>query len=850
MFNFDTRTTAVTRAIKQWSFPLFSYADLLAELFFCLFIFSLCVLGFSFTGVVGQLASVKFAIFCLAGFLICWELYLFAVLKIKKPELPGSLKEAVQNPDTNNLAEFLSMASCKAAQEAIKSSKKRRLVSVSSEALLYALVRDNADVQILVFRLGIDHKKLQADVRNYLEKQERAKTFTLTLSESFQKTIQEAATIALERNRAVIGEKELLVALARQDGFFKQVLMDHDLKETDVENITLWLDSLEEMMAMSKQFWKKENLLKYGSLGKEWASGFTINLDRFSIDWRRITGRHLFNGIIGHKKEVDELEAILAKSNLSNALILGEGGIGRKSIVQSFAQRCFLGMSLPELNNRKVVELDMVSLLAQMQGQDQLEMMLNRIFSEVVTAGNIILVIDNFEHFVDSRTQKAGTADISGILSKYLSMPDFHFIAIASVEGFHRKMEQDPAFLNYFSKLEVSEISELETIRILEDLALGMEAKYRILITYPAIREIVNLSGRYFPSVPFPKKAIDVLDESVSYLRSQKEKVLFPKHVAKVISEKTNIPVGKMEFKEKSVLLNLENLIHEKIINQSEAVKEISIAMRRSRSGLGSKKRPMGSFLFLGPTGVGKTETAKALAEIYFGGVEKMIRLDMSEFQAISDIPRLLGAVSPVEQQGLLTTPVRERPFSLVLMDEIEKAHPDILNLMLQVLDEGHITDGQGRRVVFANTIIICTSNAGAQIIFEEVEKGGSVEKQKLMDFLFTKSSFRPEFINRFDATVIFHPLTRENLMDIAELSCRGLAKNLKEKDIELVVTEALKEKIVELSYKPEFGAREMRRVMQDTVENKISEALLAETITKGDKIEINPDNFEVVKVV
>ena len=221
----------------------------------------------------------------------------------------------------------------------------------------------------------------------------------------------------------------------------------------------------------------------------------------------------------------------------------------------------------------------------------------------------------------------------------------------------------------------------------------------------------------------------------------------------------------------------------------------------------------------------------------------------MSEFQALADIPRLLGSVSPVEQQGLLTTPVRERPFSLILMDEIEKAHPDILNLFLQVLDEGHITDGQGRKVMFTNTIIICTSNAGAQIIFEEVEKGGSVEKEKLMDFLFTKSSFRPEFINRFDATVIFHPLTRENLLDIAQLSCVGLAKNLKEKDIELVITEALKEKIVELSYKPEFGAREMRRVMQDTVENSIAKALLAETITKGDKIEINPDNFEVVKI-
>jgi len=381
----------------------------------------------------------------------------------------------------------------------------------------------------------------------------------------------------------------------------------------------------------------------------------------------------------------------------------------------------------------------------------------------------------------------------------------------------------------------------------LQSAALELEYFHKILILYPSIREIVNLTARYMPSLPFPKKALDVLEQSAVYVQKLKEKIVLPHHIAEIVSKKTDIPVGKMEVKEKEVLLNLENLIHNRIVNQQEAVNEISIAMRRARMGLASKTRPMGTFLFLGPTGVGKTETAKALSEIYFGSEKKMIRLDMSEFQAISDIQRLIGATSPVEMQGLLTTLVRETPFSLLLLDEIEKAHPNILNLFLQVLDEGHITDGQGRKVVFTNTIIICTSNAGADMIFKQIESGSPVKKDDLLSVLFGKNIFKPEFINRFDATVIFNPLTKENLLQIAQLSLQGLQKNLKERDIQFIITETLKEKIVELSYKPEFGAREMRRVIQDKVENAVATALLSEKIIKGDKFEINAETFEVI---
>ncbi len=852
-FTFSIRETAVLQAAKRERFPLFYYANFLSNLSFFLFIISLMLVLLSFANITAGFQTSKISSGLLALWLFFFEVSVFLKLKIKKPEINANFSDAALNPDNYNLAEFLSLPSAKMVEDSIKFCKARKIYEVDSSALFYSGLKISHDIKILMFRLGLDTGKLRADLKNYLEKTPRQsgsaswERKTISFSKSFQKVMHEALSLANQRTHKTIGEKEILVGLAKHDEFFKKVLMDSDLKEIDIENITLWLDSIEDMAELAAKSWSYENLARQGSLGKDFASGFTVMLDSFSVDWRDYFKKGIFNETIGHKKELEQLEMILGRSSLTNALIIGDPGSGRKSIVEGLAQKCYLGTTLDELKNKRAVELDMIKLLARIQDPEKLEAVLDQVFQEVLTAGNVILVIDNLQNFVSQKTPRPGTADVSGILSKYLPLPNFQFIGITDYAGLHQNIEQNPSFLSLFQKIEVSEITEPETIRILQNLALNLEYKNKVLITYPAIREIVNLTGRYFPSTPFPKKAIDVLDEAVVYLRTLKEKILLPHHIAKIISDKTEIPVGKMEFKEKEVLLNLEDLIHQRIVNQEEAVKEVAIAMRRARSGIGSKKRPMGTFLFLGPTGVGKTETSKALAQIYFGNEERMIRVDMSEFQAISDIPRLIGQTSPVEMQGLLTTPVRETPFSLILLDEIEKAHPNILNLFLQVLDEGHITDGQGRKILFTNTIIICTSNAGADMIFKEVESGQTPEKQKLLGALFEKQIFRPEFINRFDATVIFHPLTKDNLMKIAQLTLQGLAKNLKEKEIDFIITEPLKEEVVRLSYKPEFGAREMRRVVQDKVESAVAEALLSDKIKKGDKFEINPDNFEII---
>jgi len=845
-FNFNLRDTEIYRAIKRERFLLFKFSGVFENIFLVFFIVSILPVGLSFLNVSSINGSAKMLALFFSLSLGFWNINLFTRLKIKRPAVTGNILDESISIQNYNLSEFLNFDTAKIVLEATNFCKKKKIL-VNSAALLYSSIKNSKDIAIVSFRLGLDIKKLELDLKNYLEKIPKQEESAVAYAEDFQGAIAEAVKVSRARGHNFIGEKEIFVGLAKCDEFFKKVLVEYDLKSPDVENMTLWLDCAEDSAARTKKFWTYENLLRQGSFGKQWASGYTITLNNYSIDWTKSVSRWMFREIIGHKKEIEETEMILARSNLSNALIIGEPGTGRKSIVEALAQKCYLGTTLPELNNKKVVELDIVSLSAQIQDFEKLESTLDQIFSEVLAAGNVILVIDNLQDFVSQSVQKAGAVDISGILSKYLAMPTFQFVGITSFDGLHKNIEQSSSFLNFFRKIEVQEVSEIETIRILQGAALELEYKHKMLILYPSIREVVNLTGRYMPSLPFPKKALDVLDEVVIYVQKKKEKVVMPHHVSEVISNKTQIPVGKMDAKEKETLLNLENLIHQRIVNQKEAVEGISVAMRRARSGISSKTRPMGTFLFLGPTGTGKTETSKALAQIYFGSEDKMIRLDMSEFRRMSDVSRLVGASSPVEMQGLLTTPVREMPFALILLDEIEKAHPNILNLFLQVLDEGHITDGQGRKVVFSNTIIICTSNAGADMIFKEVEQGKPIDKQELLGALIADSIFKPEFINRFDATVIFHPLTKDNLLQIAQLSFKGLQKSLKEKEIDFEITEPLKEKIVELSYKPEFGAREMRRVIQDKVENVIASALIADQIKKGDKIEVNPETFELI---
>jgi ATP-dependent Clp protease ATP-binding subunit ClpA len=395
--------------------------------------------------------------------------------------------------------------------------------------------------------------------------------------------------------------------------------------------------------------------------------------------------------------------------------------------------------------------------------------------------------------------------------------------------------------------VEVEEMNKDETLQVLENKVFGLENKYEKFIPFITLKEIISTCEKYVHNFPFPQKAQNLLEETVIYSgRYIDSSAVLPEHVDKILSEKIQIPVGKIRSKEKETLLNLEGILHKRVIGQLEAIKEISSALRRARTGVQTRKGPMGSFLFLGPTGVGKTETAKALSETYFGSEDKMIRIDMSEFQRIDDIQRLLGSEN---EEGILTTAVRESPFALVLLDEIEKAHPDVLNIFLQVLDEGYVNDNLGRKVSFTNTIVIATSNAGYQTILKAIgaDKEMAEIKTELLNTIFEKGTFRPEFINRFDGVIVFRSLTKEDLMTIAQINLDKLNNNLRQKKMSLIVTDELKKKIVELSYDPVFGAREMKRVIQDKVENVVAKALLNDSLPNGSRIQINPETFEII---
>ncbi len=841
-FYFDLKKSGIYQALKWSRNPVFRWTRALKIFLSALFFVNVALFLYGF---LGMNFSQELNSFFLGTLVIIFSF--LCGLKLKIAFFESKVKNPPLDEESFNLAEFLDFDAGLACHRAFKLAKSRKLPEINSSLVLHFLLRESSGLKFVFSRLLLDMGKVKKDLKKEIAADfPKLKPWKENYSQDFQQTIKDALRAARENRHQKAGEGELLASLAENNRFFKKLLNDNSLRVSDVENLIWWLEAEKRKERERKKWWSYENLMKRGTMAKEWTSGYTLLLDEYSSDWTETAKKNGFPEVIGHKDEIAQAEMILSRQEYNNVLLVGEPGVGKRSVIQGITRRSVLGESLPDVNYKRLVELDLPGLLAGVPSRKEFESKLDEIFQEAVSAGNIILIINDFHNFI-AVEQGPGKIDISGAVSPYLHLPQFRLIAVSSYEGLHKNIEQNSSVLNLFGKVEVPELSERQTAVILEETALRLEKKYKLFVSYPAIREIISLSERVFPSQPFPKKAVDLLDEVMIFVKkTSRKKTVLPEHVANLIKEKTQIPVGEMDSREKDILLNLENLIHKRIINQDTAVREVSTALRRARSEISLRKGPMGGFLFLGPTGVGKTETSKALAEIYFGSESKMIRLDMSEFQDLRDIPRLLGSPG---QEGLLTTKVAEDPFSLILLDEIEKAHPNILNLFLQVLDEGHITDGLGRRISFENSIIIATSNAGYKIILQSLKEktDWSQVKEKLLDYLFEQGTFRPEFINRFDAVVVFSPLSKENLLKIAGLMLGDLKANLKEKGINLIITPKLEEKIVELGYSPTFGAREMRRVIQNKVENVLASALLSGEVKRGQKIEIDPENFSIV---
>ncbi|MCL5010963.1 MAG: ATP-dependent Clp protease ATP-binding subunit [Patescibacteria group bacterium] len=843
---FNLQKTAIYRAVKwEWFFRALAAIKTLLLVVILIVLGSLVLNGLDkgFRASIDTDASLLGVVCILMFFvLLLWEAGLFFKHKLQSPKLFYSLQEAIKAPEQFNFAGFLDFETAKICKKAITLFNKKAHSVFLKDGFLYFLLKAGPEEIKFIFQ--------RAEL-SLKEAQKIAKQETNKLKEGpgadFERIILKAVEIASNQQTGVVGAGDMLSAYSYIDPVWQNYLAERDLRPDDIENLAHWRQRTINRQKRIRCWWSYENLLKRGSAGRDWASGYTITLDKFCFDWRDKVARNFFREIIGHEAELKETERILSKEQQRNVLLVGEPGVGRGSIIEALAQKAFLRQGTGRINFKRILQFDIGGLVASSGSPEKAEALLEICFHEAVGAGNVILVIDNFHNFT-GQPAGPGIINISGILNRYLALNDFQVIGITTFADFHNIIEKNSAVANLFEKVEVQEVSEGETLRLLENYAPFFEQKNKKFIGFRALREIMKMSGRYFSQNPFPQKALLLLDEAMTFLaHNTKDYILRPEHVQKVVAEKTSVPVETLASKEKDILLNLENLLRQKLVNQEQALTAVASALRRARAEVNLRRGPMGSFLFLGPTGVGKTETAKALANVYFGGEKNIIRLDMPEFQNTGDVSRLIGNA---ETEGILTTKVKDKPFSLILLDEFEKAHQNILNLFLQILDEGWLTDGSGRKVSFQSTIVIATSNAGAETIRENIQQGKTraLLQEELVDYVLKQGIFRPELANRFDAIVAFQPLTPGHLIEIAGLMLNQIARNLADKGIDLQITRGLKAEIVKLSYSPAFGARAMKRVIQDKIENVLARALLAGEIKRGQKISIDPVAFSIIK--
>lgn len=754
-----------------------------------------------------------------------WGLFflyrLFFEQKIKKPK--------ILNPE--NIAEFLDFKAAKVVRKTISKNP------FKLHLLLY-LIRDKSLRQCFR-RLLLKPEELGKEIKEFLSD---------SGSDGTELTVSTALKIAFENSDDRASIFELLSSLVETEPIFKKILDSRQLKKEDIFEVTSWQKRIERGAERRKIFWSRENLSKLGSFGKGFAGGYTILLDRYSYD---LTAFSSFGKeTVLHKPEIRELEDVLIKPNENCALLVGEPGSGREEIILNLAGKISGGRSYAGLNYKRVVELDMPALIASSGDLRNFELNLKLIANEIIKIGNIILYIEQIHNFIGMHfgAEKVAQVNIAPILAQYVPHPNFRVIGTTTFEGYHRLLAREKEIVSMLARIEVRPPSVEETTKVLEDDVKTKESQTGLFISYPAVKSMVELSDRYISGV-FPKKAVDLLDEMIIYETKYGWKsrgVILKEEVETFVSNKVEIPVGEVGAKEKDTLLNMEKIMHRRLIDQEEAVEDVANALRRARANIQTKERTIGNFLFLGPTGVGKTETAKCLAAAYFGSKRRMIRVDMSEYQTIDSINRLLGTET---EPGFFAAKVRDDPFSLVLIDEIEKAHPNILNLFLQVFDEGHLTDAMGREVDFRNTIIICTSNAGADLIRQAIQEKKDLKgyKKDFINEILRRGIFRPELLNRYDSVVLYRPLSKENVAKIAEIMLGDIKKGLLEKNIYFEVSKELVNKISELGFNPEFGAREMRRVIQDSVENSIAKAILGGKIKEGNKMEINSETFDVI---
>ncbi|MEM3063473.1 MAG: ATP-dependent Clp protease ATP-binding subunit, partial [Nitrososphaerota archaeon] len=768
-----------------------------------------------------QVATVIFGIF------LTFEFY----LRTRLLEIPDRFDLLTADLEKDNLANYFSVKLAKSILAAAGMARKNKFEFVDTLHLFLELSKYSM-VRWIFERAGLNYNQLIAGAN-----EELSKRFNSQNEELFNKSIQEAAKLAKLEGKNKVDISDMLIALFSVDPYLAKSIFDLQLKHTDFQNISFWADRLFSKDTGLSVIFNPAKLNRFAGLGYQWATGYILTLKQFSIDLTAQASMGDYH-LVGRDKEVLALEQVLSKSSRANVLLVGDPGSGKTSIVQKFALRSIVGKSLSPIRFKRVLMLEGGSLLAGISDVGQLEERMGIILDEAQHAGNLVLYIDELQNLAGA---VIGTqiVDMTPVLLPALQGDKLRVVAAVTPPNYRRFIETRPALDAAFTKINVEPTNFDETIRILEEITPKLEKRYQLLISYMGIKRIVELSNRYLPDRSLPGKAIDFLDELCVSADAKGEKVITPLLVEKMVETKTGIPITSAGYDERRKLINLESILHQRIVGQDEAVKAVANALRRARAGVRESKRPIGSFLFLGPTGVGKTETAKTVASVYFGSEKAMIRLDMSEFQHQDSVFGIIGSVKDDRQSSYLSQSIRENPYTLVLLDEIEKAHPKIMEIFLQVLDDGRLTDATGRLADFTNSIIIATSNAGAEQIRQAITSKIPFDKLKsqLIDFLQQAGIFKPEFLNRFDEIVLFKPLTVDEVIKVVELMIKDLDVRLKDKDISLVVTDSAKQKIASSGYDPVFGARSLRRYLQEKIESILARKILSGEIKRGDKI-------------
>ncbi|MBI4198859.1 MAG: ATP-dependent Clp protease ATP-binding subunit [Chloroflexi bacterium] len=780
---------------------------------------------------------------------------------------------------------------------------------IGTEHILLGLIRETDGIAARVLAsLNVELSKIRSAVEFIIGRGEHASAGEIGLTPRAKKVIELAVDEARRLNHHYIGTEHLLIGLMREgEGVAAGVLesLGVTLEKVRAETARILSQSVSQTAHPTQR-----------------SASRTPTLDQLGVDLTQMARNNKLDPVIGRHQEIQRVVQILSRRTKNNPVLIGEPGVGKTAIVEALAQRIVTGEVPDNLQGRRVVTLDMGALVAGTKYRGEFEERLKKVIDEIRNSGNCILFIDEVHTMVGAGAAE-GAVDAANILKPSLARGELQCIGATTLDDYRKYVERDPALERRFQPVHVSEPTVEETLEILKGVKGRYEEHHHLTITEPALEAAAHLASRFIPDRFLPDKAIDLIDEASSRVRiratgvplsvqesaklleklkKEKEEALGQQQydyaaelrgreealtekvqalekdwkekadreqptvteedVAEVVSMWTGIPVTRLQMEETQRLLRMEEALHNRVVGQDEAIVAVAKAVRRARAGLKDPRRPIGVFLFLGPTGVGKTYLVRALAEFMFGSEDHMIRLDMSEFMERHTVARLIGAPPGYvgyDQGGQLTEAVRRRSYCAILLDEIEKAHPEVFNILLQIFDDGHLTDARGRKVDFRNTILVMTSNIGSDLIRKDATLGFAVKadeaktaeqayermKGKVVDEV--KKFFRPEFLNRIDATVVFHALSRDHIIQIVDLMLKDVAKHLLEKGVSLEVTLAAKELLAEKGYDPNFGARPLRRQIQDQVEDKLSEDFLAGKFGPGDTVVIDAEEGQVV---